>query len=435
MVLARAETLIAELPDPASSMDVYLALSRVMALLGDGHIVVERPPAKGKGSVLGADREAGAVLLDVAVQSVPDNGLRVFWSGALGITEHDVLRRINGGDALDLFDSVMDLEGGEPALKRRLAMLDFSEALWDLGIVAPFDIEGTISGKPGRVLVSKRKEVIAPEKTPDEPDLGITLDTNEAKFPIIDFYSMKADPASFYRRVEAIFTRLHEADSRGLIIDLRTNGGGNSLLGDILLAFITDTPYRPFARQEMRASPECRAYYARLYSRDDYFNRAMAGLRDGERAAWRAEPHAPQPTTWRFTGPVAVLIGPGTFSSSNIVANAIQDYGLAELIGRDTAEIPNNFGMPCEIVLPHTRITLDVPSNYFVRANGDEADHSDVHPNIVVARDETAEKPGERDVEAAVGWIEKTIAQSPSPSVPSVKSPVSPTPPGQNEMP
>jgi C-terminal processing protease CtpA/Prc len=263
------------------------------------------------------------------------------------------------------------------------------------------------------------------------PDLGINLDTKEAKFPIIDFYSMKADPALFYRRVETIFARLHETGSRGLIVDLRSNGGGNSLLGDILLAFITDKPYRPFARQELRASPECRAYYTRIYSKDDYWNRAMASVRDGERAAWWAEPHRPQPTKLRFTGPVAVLIGPGTFSSANILANAIQDYGLAELIGRDTAETPNNFGMPCPVVLPHTLITLDVPSNYFVRASGDEADHSDVHPNIMVARDETAERPSERDVEAADGWIEKTIAQSAPPSVPSPKSPVSPTPTGQ----
>jgi len=103
----------------------------------------------------------------------------------------------------------MTFEGGEPALKRHMAMVDFNEALWDLGIVAPFDVEGIISGKSGRVLVSKRKEVAAPKNTPEEPDLGITLDTKEAKFPIIDFYSMKADPAAFQRRVEAIFARLH----------------------------------------------------------------------------------------------------------------------------------------------------------------------------------------------------------------------------------
>lgn len=177
-------------------------------------------------------------------------------------------------------------------------------------------------------------------------------------------------------------------------------------MGDMLLAFVTDKPFRPFALEELRPSPECRVYYARKYSKNDWLNRTMAGLRDGERAIWSVEPYGPQPTKLRFTGPVAVLIGSGTFSSANILANAIQDYGLAEIIGRDTAEIPNNFGMPCPVVLPHTQITLDVPSTYFVRANGDEADHSDVHPNIVVL-------PGERDVDVAVDWIEKTIA-SPS---------------------
>ena len=54
----------------------------------------------------------------------------------------------------------------------------------------------------------------------------------------------------------------------------------------------------------------------------------------------------------RFDGPVAFLIGPGTFSSANILANSIGDFHLAELIGRDTAEIPNNYGMACPVILP-----------------------------------------------------------------------------------
>ena len=49
---------------------------------------------------------------------------------------------------------------------------------------------------------------------------------------------------------------------------------------------------------------------------------------------------------------VAVLSVPSTFSAANVLANRIGDFKLATLTGRDMAEIPNNFGMRCPILLP-----------------------------------------------------------------------------------
>jgi C-terminal processing protease CtpA/Prc len=101
--------------------------------------------------------------------------------------------------------------------------------------------------------------------------------------------------------MKPVYQALREAGPDGLIIDLRWNGSGELrqaqklagvLLGDVVMGF----------QQDARGSAAIRA------------------LRPGH----------------RYQGPLAVLIGPGSSSASEILAAAIKDHRRGKLVGRMT---------------------------------------------------------------------------------------------------
>jgi hypothetical protein len=401
LVLARKNALITALPDQARTMDVYLILSELVGMLGDGHVSVGRPRV-GSGDALDAYTKSGGFLLYVAGRPT-SAGLRVVQSFAHGVAVGDVLTTINGQDAIGLFDRAIILQGGEPAFKRYVAMRAFPEALWDLNIEAPYRLEGIFSGKRGRVVVDAKTSLPMLAQH-DKSDVGISSKELSDGSVLIRFDRMTGDPPRFREALRKIFIDIRAEKPPGIIVDLRNNGGGNSGLGDDLLDYLNDKPYRPFARETFKASPECREFFEKRFP-DGYETTALRQMRDGDRHTWNIPVHPPAPNALRFNGPITFLIGPGTFSSANILANSVGDYHLATMIGRDTAEIPNNYGMPCPILLPNSRIELEVPSTYFVRANGDESDRSDVHPDINVVTSEAKEGAGDPDIHEAQKWI------------------------------
>lgn len=351
VVLERAEALIAALPEPTSAMDAYLALSEIVGLPGDGHISLSQPPGP-HGDVLLSYRKAGGSELAVAVMPV-GTGLKVFWSGIEGVSNGDVLASINGKDASALFARATQLEPGEPEFQQYTAQFAFPDARWDLGIRPPFELEGTFAGIPGRIRSAGR---VMPPKPNSRDDQGLRVKELPDDIFLVEFDRMTAEPSKFRKRLMAVFTQLFNAKAKKLIIDLRRNSGGSTRLGDDLLDYISDKPHRSIAQMQFHASTECRTYFASEFGNSSLAD--MNGMADGETRTWEVLVQTPPPHLLRFAGPVAVLIGPGTFSAANTLANSIGDFKLVTLIGRDTAEIPNNFGIPCPTLLPRIGVVL-----------------------------------------------------------------------------
>ncbi|MBK6635400.1 MAG: hypothetical protein IPG38_14810 [Chitinophagaceae bacterium] len=108
----------------------------------------------------------------------------------------------------------------------------------------------------------------------------------------------------------------------------------------------------------------------------------------------------------RYNGKVAVLIGNATFSSANMLTNAIRDYQLATLIGESTAEPGNDFGEIFSFMLPETHIVATTAIKMFMRANGDINDFTGISPDIPVKNTlEDIQLKKDRVIEKAVQWI------------------------------
>jgi hypothetical protein len=189
--------------------------------------------------------------------------------------------------------------------------------------------------------------------------------------------------------LEELFDELDARNAAGLIVDLRRNGGGTSSLAAPLLDAIAVRPYRfaggkVWRRSEVydRFLESCLVWWARLLPWRLMLSPTYAGMAIGEERLLSAELPDATPRTPRFRGPVAFLIGPGTFSSAMMVADAVRTYDLGLLIGQPTGGLPNSHGEIGFVQLANSGLVVSFCSARFLGASGDPNDTNPVLPHI-----------------------------------------------------
>ncbi|HEY2164255.1 MAG TPA: S41 family peptidase, partial [Gemmatimonadaceae bacterium] len=222
----------------------------------------------------------------------------------------------------------------------------------------------------------------------------------------MNFRSMGGDLGQFQAAIADMFRRVAADSDSVLVIDLRTNGGGDSRFADELLRYVTTRPYRMSAAKAWKMSGTYRAHL-----------KAFVRAPWSWLHAWNLFPtgrqlfHGPDGTIVElpetavahpkaepfFGGAVCVLIGPQTFSSATDLADAIKTYGLATTIGDETGGRANTFGEAYGFRLPKSQLAVSVSSARYIRASGDTADHRGVIPDVVVHPSDADRRLG-RDV-------------------------------------
>lgn len=145
--------------------------------------------------------------------------------------------------------------------------------------------------------------------------------------------------------IDLALEALDEAGDGGVVLDMRVNGGG-------------------FVEQEMRLLD-------RLLP-----EKLLVGRRVGVERTVDSHTGAGK----KYSGPLVVLIGPGTASAAECVAAALQDHGRAPLLGRSTAGAvltANTWPLPDGggVVIAYQD---------FLRANGKRIEGIGVLPDIPV---------------------------------------------------
>ena len=122
------------------------------------------------------------------------------------------------------------------------------------------------------------------------------------------------------------------------------NGGGDSQNGDLLLESVTDNPYRGAGGKLWRRTKpydefmeSAIVWWARILPCRMYLG-DFRHLEFGEQRWFGKDaPLSNDPDIKRrFHGPVALLIGPGTFSSAMMTADVAKTYKMALVVGRPT---------------------------------------------------------------------------------------------------
>ncbi|MBB5119252.1 hypothetical protein FHS36_002685 [Streptomyces eurocidicus] len=156
------------------------------------------------------------------------------------------------------------------------------------------------------------------------------------------------------RALDAVFTRERVASLRGLVIDLRVNGGGSDAMGLRIAGRLTDTPYLAYSK------------------------RARNDPADATRHT-RPQPLYVRPAKApRYTGPVAVLTGGSTVSAGETFTQALMDRpGGSVRIGQHTQGV---FSDVMTRVLPDGMVAW-LPNEEFLNRSGRSYDGPGIPPS------------------------------------------------------
>lgn len=196
------------------------------------------------------------------------------------------------------------------------------------------------------------------------------------------------DVTAFAQFLDTAFADLAAAPTAALIIDLRDNPGGDSSFSDLLLQRIAREPFA-FARSvEIRVGPATLASSRqRLARAPDNSNvvRIATLLESAPLGALVSLPveTVPPLIAARYDGAVYALINRHSYSNTVFVAATLQDYGLATLLGEETADLASTYGAMEHFTLPASGIEVRYPKAKILRPSG-VMDARGVVPDIVL---------------------------------------------------
>ena len=196
-----------------------------------------------------------------------------------------------------------------------------------------------------------------------------------------------------------MYAEIAEKQIQTLVIDMRYNGGGNSLLGDILLEtllpeHITFSSYQSF----VRISDYLKATYS-YYSTIATGNNQLANTDTlPDIKEWKTR----KKSGCRFNGEVIFIQGQNTFSSANYLLTTIKDNRLFPIIGSNTSQRPTCFGDVIPVLLPFTRTKAYISHSYFKRPDSDLDYETTLHPDIFISNSIEEKSKGK---DACWDWI------------------------------
>lgn len=205
---------------------------------------------------------------------------------------------------------------------------------------------------------------------------------------VIDACSFDVKPsgnftlARIQQKIDSIFLVIQEAGLKSLLIDVSHNAGGNSAVGDYLIACISSKPYQGYQNTWKRSLE-----YQQLYESWGIKNDAYANTVVGKVIVSAPRQITPQQVPYPFTGKVAVAIGQQTFSSAILFATIIKDNKIVPLVGEVPLEgHPNHFGEMYNTKLPHTKLELRFGVKEWIRPAGRQSENDNVLvPDIILS--------------------------------------------------
>ena len=157
---------------------------------------------------------------------------------------------------------------------------------------------------------------------------------------------------------DSMFVTLREKGIKNLIIDLRNNGGGNSMVGDVLFRYISPKPFKQMGKALVRVTPTT----IRLTGRTQmvpgwsFYNDESKG--NLIPPLTKEEGH--------YEGSVYLLISHHTFSSAGSFAWAFKEFGMGTVIGEESGGMNVSFGDIIYYKLPVSGLSCTISFKRFL---------------------------------------------------------------------
>lgn len=294
---------------------------------------------------------------------------------------------INGKKFSQLFEQIQRGVAGIPAFKAEAACRLMPYFLFLHGIQPPFvlgyeDSTGTSREVTLSAGVTFKKALAATLPHIVQP---YTSEIMEGALGYIDVRSLSGDVKTFGAFLDTCFQRFRKENLKVVAIDLRQNSGGNTLLGDVLLSYLTDKKYS-WGNKSWKIS---QAYKDYLIADGDT---TAAYLKEPNGSVWESgsncEPEANKfVVNEKFKGKVAFITGPFTFSSAMALADVVKTYHIGTLVGEPTGEDTQDFGEAFAIVMPNSKIRIQSTTSFSHGADCHRVKNGPVQPDMFISGD------------------------------------------------
>lgn len=174
--------------------------------------------------------------------------------------------------------------------------------------------------------------------------------------------------------IDSSFQIIKEKGIKHVALDLRKNGGGNSLIGDMVLAYITRKPYNGIYAKTwlngplMQAIPSDNWRFSSIEQARSSWEQ-IAPNRYYKSFGPRQPDSLARPEL--FSDAKFYLLTSGhTYSSSHMTALSVKCGQLGTIIGQPSGERLDLTGEIAEFKLPNTKLSIWVPTALFTSACG-----------------------------------------------------------------
>lgn len=205
--------------------------------------------------------------------------------------------------------------------------------------------------------------------------------------------------ARFDELVEEMMTEMNDKGIETLVVDVQYNGGGNSVLGDVLLSWLYPHRDTKSMTVELRLSEllcEHYPYYREFTSEGKHLEMGTTyNPMEFDNSSWNKEvdyttPQDPSKHIYNFDderifkGNVIFIEGKHSFSSTTILLTLARDNGIGIIIGELSGGRPCHYGDVLYCQLPNTATLATVSHKHFVRPNRTAADKEFIYPDVEI---------------------------------------------------
>lgn len=312
------------------------------------------------------------------------------------------LLSINGVSGRQIFQTLINSISGE-STNFRMSILkqSFVERFGAFyGFKSGYKIKYKLGGETNTVTISgyklndllklmkKRKSNAQTKGSNENAPYAFKL-LADKKTGLIDFNSFSGEK-QFAAFLDTAFSTMQREKAENLIIDLRSNGGGNSALGDELFQYISNVPFAQFGKTTIKYSDKRRQFYESYRKEgflanlnDSAFN-ALVSQKSDTVLKYENSLIALRDNKLRFKGNVYLLTGNKTFSSASKFAWCFHHFNMGKIVGEETGGYIVCFGDIIYSTLPKSKLQIHISHKEFYGYGATDQDRHAVIPDYKV---------------------------------------------------
>lgn len=370
------------IPDSIEIPELYLNLTKIVSMLGDGHTHLLLPE-----EIILNDSES---FMPLFINVTPDRSLKAIWCKENAIPYNSNIISINGISADSLINNMLPLESGERDHFKLMRVNSDFTGLFKLMYPAnkytvTYHIDNSKTNKTV-ILYPEKWDKIKSHFAITQSDSNIkpysyTIDATK-NIAFLDFNSF-SDENQMKIFADSMFHELKDKNIGNLIIDLRENGGGNSMVGDILLKYICPTPFIQMDKILIRITPLTTRL---LNARNDTAEFTLVEIQESDYI---------QPLSTEngfYNGNIYLLTSSKTFSAAASFAWIFSQCGIGKIIGEETGGMNVSFGDKVWYKLPVSGLECGISFKRFWQFKADESSIHGAIPDIPVPAQDAMSK-------------------------------------------